>query len=598
MIMDPNWMNKLGSAETDAEAEALLLELAKLAQGDDAANADEMLGHGGPETAIAGHTADDKLLMHSIVEFNSALFVGHAPSPNARTTTSNAANDSNNSSSNNESVRLTQRPKKKTVKPINDLRSVQYKSKANPAILNCSTAHFQDMLGRFNMKRHVDNKPSKLVLGTDGRATYAPTRDTPSARDSAVREAADLQAMDKDQLIAMLLSERGITPSGSGSGSGSGRGNASQQKVPVLEPLDLAAARASSAPINSARVSARAASGSGSGRGSALSSVPEAAAADAPAVLASPVVSARVGQSAEMNITANPSRPESSSLQRQLEQEQELANKPQTGNALLAPLKIATSPIKPSSRGGSAGSGTGSSSARTGLLSLSAEATGSDGFVIPTSARDGPLSVGKVAASSKAPTPRTSARGGSKSGTMGKSASMPTFASTAGPASARATTASKPSATMAKLGISGTAGSTVSLSKARLADIRALRDHLLTTAGSFALNVNPDSSPDAQQEVQESIAITRDMVAATMNKNRVDQTWDLITTPGYYEAVGPDEIFKSDIHANFVDGPAFQKAVRTTDRTKGIKRDGIKAWAEDGKKNNIEIFASGGAMRT
>ena len=30
-----------------------------------------------------------------------------------------------------------------------------------------------------------------------------------------------------------------------------------------------------------------------------------------------------------------------------------------------------------------------------------------------------------------------------------------------------------------------------------------------------------------------------------MRKNRVDQTWTLISTPGFYEAVGPAEIFKS-----------------------------------------------------
>jgi hypothetical protein len=185
------------------------------------------------------------------------------------------------------------------------------------------------------------------------------------------------------------------------------------------------------------------------------------------------------------------------------------------------------------------------------------------------------------------PTPRVS------SGGMSKSASAPALQA----GGSRSGSRGGQSGTLGKLSITGKLGNTFSLSKPRLRDIRALRDHLMSTSGSFTLNVNPDSSPDAQTEVQESIAVTKDMVRDTMMKNKVDQIQGLIETPGYYEAVGPDDIFKSDVHNNYQNTPAFQDAVRAADTTKGIKRDELRVWSEDGIKNKIQIFAAGGAMK-
>ena len=148
------------------------------------------------------------------------------------------------------------------------------------------------------------------------------------------------------------------------------------------------------------------------------------------------------------------------------------------------------------------------------------------------------------------------------------------------------------------LSVSAKMGTTGSLSKARRAEIRSLRDYMLTVSGAFAMNVNPDASPSAQQEVAESIAVTKDMVRETVRKNRVDQTWTLFSTPGYYEAVGPAEIFKSDVNKNFIRDDKFDKAVRESDITKGIKTSPLRVWSENGIKNGVKIFQSGGAMRT
>ena len=151
---------------------------------------------------------------------------------------------------------------------------------------------------------------------------------------------------------------------------------------------------------------------------------------------------------------------------------------------------------------------------------------------------------------------------------------------------------------MEGLSVSSTMGTTGSLSKARLAETRSLRDYMMTVSGAFAMNVNPEASPSAQQEVAESIAVTKDMVKETVRKNRIDQTWTLFSTPGYYDAVGPEEIFKSDVNKNFIKDDKFDKAVKEADTALGIKTSPLRVWSENGIKNKIKIFQSGGALRT
>ena len=558
MISDPNWLNKLGTTQSDEEAEAILMELARLA-GEPSAIEDQ-----GPvsETAIAGHTDDDKLLLHSILEFNAALYNGKEKTKITGRSSARGV-DVTPRENPDASIRLLTKPKKKVIDPVKNLGSIKYKSKANPAILNVSTAHFQNMLSRFNMKQKSKGG-GRLTMGADGRSTFSDGSSNIGGggnNNFADSMMEDLAKLDKDALIEMLLKERGVTPRSAdpaprvtliNSDKSATIAKSLSASNVQLEPLNLDAVRVSSAkPVASVPLSERA--------------------------------SARA---AEQNISTTPSRPESSSIMAALAEDAAIANsRPTSGNNLLAPIKIPTSPIKMSARGGSRADSSGKP------ISLLSTSMGSDDFVVPSIAPS-PGKLGGSKPVSKMPTPRTARS--TDGSLMAKSASAPTLATVS---ESRVPSAMGTTKSLDKLSISGQMGSTYSLSKARVADIRALRDHLLTTAGSFALNVNPQSSPDAQQEVQESIAVTREMVAQTMHKNRVDQTWDLITTPGYYEAVGPAEIFKSDIHQNFVSNDAFVKQLKERDITRCLKSNPIKKWAEDGKKNNIEIFAAGGAMK-
>jgi len=554
MIADPSWLHKLGSSITDAQQEELLAAMERIIANEEA--------NEGPETAIAGRIDGDKLLLHSIVEFNTALYEGANGKEEKERAARGLDDRAGSAPVRDPSIRLPRRPAPKKENPVYSMKSIKYKGGQKPAVLNVSTVEFQKMLERFNMKV----KPTasgRLTLDAHGRSTFASQDASGGANQQLLRSELDaLQGMDKEQLIAMLLAERG----------GHSNSAPSPQQQPacnLLAPMGatprVGSASGARPSGSNAAVLQRAAQLPPLPEGVELNSVLE-------SIVGDKAVSSR---EAAANVSARPSLPVSGTvLQNNMT---DALTKPQSANSLLAPIQIPTSPIK-SARG---------SRPPSSLLSLSADA-GSD-FVIPQSGGISPLGAQAAKVPSKVPTPRAS------SGGMSKSASAPLLLT--GAIGSRAGSRSGQSQTLGKLSINNSTGNTFSLSKPRLRDIRALRDHLMSTSGSFTLNVNPDSSPDAQTEVQESIAVTKEMVRDTMMKNKIDQIQSLIETPGYYEAVGPAHIFMSDVRQSFQDGPAFQSAVRAADVTKGIKRDELRVWSEDGIKNKIQIFAAGGAMK-
>jgi hypothetical protein len=127
--------------------------------------------------------------------------------------------------------------------------------------------------------------------------------------------------------------------------------------------------------------------------------------------------------------------------------------------------------------------------------------------------------------------------------------------------------------------------------------MKKLKDQLMTTTGSFALNVHPDASPDNVANSLESLAITKKQAQDCVERNRLDQTWTILQTPGYYEAVGPEKIYLSDSHTFHTTNSAFEKAVREADVSNGINGDAITRWVENAAENKVKIFVSGGAMK-
>ncbi len=597
MIEDKNWLYKLGSDAENVERDAILQEIQKHMNigNDEAASEEKDDSAASPETnlALAGKMDDDKLLLNSILDFNSAMYDAAGAAENIDDAAAERPRTADAAGLTFLETRLSRKPRQKKKNPTYSLNAIKYKPRKNPAVLNISTAAFQELLERHNMTPKGLGKSrstSSLRLGSDGRATYSKEQqqqqmmmrlqeqrqlqqqqgvDQKGEIPGGVFSTEDLLNLDKEMLVALLLQERMAniaTPTGS--------------RPQSADPKLSSGASAAAAEVSGEAKGEKSSSAQ-------LAAVPEEKEASVEETVTDPAVMALL------------ERPSSKPPSRQ--------------KVVLEPIEIPTSPIKPSSRPASGerpGSGSGGLSllakkdgaADIDLMTASAPDAGSSLFMSPsgsepkiamTSAlqtavnRDGRTTPGDFA-----PTPRGTTPGQRPGTGLSKSASTSSLSDK------RAQAAKKGGKGLEGLSVSSTMGTTGSLSKARLAETRSLRDYMMTVSGAFAMNVNPEASPSAQQEVAESIAVTKDMVKETVRKNRIDQTWTLFSTPGYYDAVGPEEIFKSDVNKNFIKDDKFDKAVKEADTALGIKTSPLRVWSENGIKNKIKIFQSGGALRT
>ena len=157
-----------------------------------------------------------------------------------------------------------------------------------------------------------------------------------------------------------------------------------------------------------------------------------------------------------------------------------------------------------------------------------------------------------------------------------------------------------------KLGIStkkGTVDSKASamFGKKRLKSIRTLRDQMMSTAGTMTAFSRTDNKEMSKLfDASESIRMTREQCANTMRKQKHDQTWELLETPGFYNQVGPENVFMSDAHKGYQADERYVRAIdpRTFDHSNGIPPSPLRVWAEDAvKSGRLPLFSSGGAIR-
>jgi len=166
------------------------------------------------------------------------------------------------------------------------------------------------------------------------------------------------------------------------------------------------------------------------------------------------------------------------------------------------------------------------------------------------------------------------------------------------------------SGALGKMGISNEKGTSAKVSsskatdmfgKKRLKSIRTLRDQMMSTAGTMtAFSRNDDPEQAKLFDAAESIRMTREQCVNTMKTQKFDSTWDLLVTPGYLKQVGPENVFKSDSHMNYISDARYEKAIdpRTFDHSNGIPPSPLRVWAEDAvKSGRTPLFSSGGAIR-
>lgn len=94
----------------------------------------------------------------------------------------------------------------------------------------------------------------------------------------------------------------------------------------------------------------------------------------------------------------------------------------------------------------------------------------------------------------------------------------------------------------------------------RVQSAKTIRDQLMTTSGVYSLTADPDYN-QAFKNKDELLHLNKFIANQVREKNLADHTWTILSTPGYMEAVGPENVFKSDIHINFSDTELKQLAV-------------------------------------
>jgi len=572
-ISDPNWLFKLGTAEADAEDEKRFAEM--VAQAQAAINAEQQESVVNPETNnMALVNPDDKLLLNSILEFNQALY--------DRTSIPSRSGGARGDAAVGQATRddmfrakaeafqqfidlrgilakKNRKKKKKKVNPAYSLDAIKYEGRKSPAVLNVSTVEFQKLMQRFNMTMPA---PQTLNKSKSSPLFASMQQTSPGYSDKAMR---------------MMLANSGDKAAFD---AGAGADTAQRAKdmdaltqflAGAQSPEQDAPAAAPAAPPAAASATASVAAASPS-----LAPVPENSELDAIFQLkdndllrpstsspARPLSSSPAAAAGSRPSSSNVRPTSSSFLLRGTEfsaEERALldANAARGSSSTSTELQLPSSPIeraasaRPASRLSKGPDAGGETLPSPSTAVASATSSPSRNAVLLD-----PLSSPSKPALLQSPTPRSTRPSTSSGGSGVRSLSEARTV-------ARLST---PSQALNKLSISASTGtinhtnSPGTLGKARIQAMRTLRDQLMSTSGSQAMNVHPEASPDAQSDAKESVRVTQQMVKDTIEKNRVDQTWTLLATPGYYEAVGPDKIFASDTTLGFLVNDKFDKAV-------------------------------------
>ena len=91
--------------------------------------------------------------------------------------------------------------------------------------------------------------------------------------------------------------------------------------------------------------------------------------------------------------------------------------------------------------------------------------------------------------------------------------------------------------------------------------MKSLRDQMLTSNGAYCQANSLDLDPELLQKNEEINEYSRQLAKQVKERNKEDQTWNVLTVPGYYQAAGPKEIYTTDCHRNFDGNPKILEAV-------------------------------------
>jgi hypothetical protein len=119
---------------------------------------------------------------------------------------------------------------------------------------------------------------------------------------------------------------------------------------------------------------------------------------------------------------------------------------------------------------------------------------------------------------------------------------------------------------LSKMGVFGSSPSSTSVNPIaflshRRKSMKSLRDHFLTTNGVYSIPMHPENSNDIVKKTEEQLNFSRHVSRQVRDKNRVDHVWNVLTTPGFVEAIGPENVFRSDQQINYTE--KYEQVCRT-----------------------------------
>lgn len=84
----------------------------------------------------------------------------------------------------------------------------------------------------------------------------------------------------------------------------------------------------------------------------------------------------------------------------------------------------------------------------------------------------------------------------------------------------------------------------------------------------------------------------------TQDRSKLDHTWTLLQTKGYFEASGLDNVYKSETAANHcIDEKAISEIYRERDHSRCVRRDEVLVWHEKAIQYGTALFPMGDRMK-
>lgn len=156
---------------------------------------------------------------------------------------------------------------------------------------------------------------------------------------------------------------------------------------------------------------------------------------------------------------------------------------------------------------------------------------------------------------------------------------------------------SRSSTALQKIGISTNQGTAENCIRPKIREMKGVRDAMMTTTGCLSMLFHPDFHMNGAPDVAETVSATKKLAIQTISRNRVDHQWSLLTTPGYSQALSPEQRYQSETMWQVADSEKLRSSIRKADLSKGLKTNPVKKWSENAARSGIKLFVAGGTFK-